>query len=103
MLDWHSISYLSWLDTGTHRQYIVIEKDGQFTALRGVVDSQKYIKGICAICNHHSDVHLFTATVKGNVDAYTSYSNYICNDVNKCNENLSDYERLETFVARNLV
>lgn len=103
LLDWQSISYLSWLDTGTHRKYIVIEKDGQYTALKGIVDSQKHIKGICTICNQHSDVHLFTATVKKNEDAYTSYSNYICNDVTKCNENLSDYERLETFVARNLV
>lgn len=102
-MDWQSISYLSWIDTGTHRQYIVLEKDGQYTALRGIADAQKHIKGICAICNHHSDVHLFTATVKGNADAYTAYSNYICNDITKCNENLSDYERLEAFVARNLV
>ena len=91
------------MDTGTHRQYIVLENNGQYTALRGITDSQKHIKGICAICNQHSDVHLFTATVKGNADAYTAYSNYICNDINKCNENLSDYERLEAFVARNLI
>lgn len=102
-MNWQSISYLSWIDAGTHRQYIVLEKNGQYTALRGIADSQKHIKGICTICNHHSDVHLFTATVKGNADAYTAYSNYICNDINKCNENLSDYERLEAFVARNLI
>ena len=102
-MDWHSISYLSWIDAGTHRQYIVLENDGQYTALRGVADTHKHIKGVCAICNHHSDVHLFTATVKGNVDAYTSYSNYICKDIKKCNKNLSNYKRLEAFVARNLV
>ena len=103
LIDWQAISYLSWLDKGTNRQYIVLEKEGQYSALRGIADSQSYIKGICSICNQHSAVHLFTATVKGNADAYTSYSNYICNDVNACNENVSDYGKLEEFVARNLV
>ena len=103
MVDWHSISYLSWLDSGTQRQYIVIEKDGAFVALRGVSQPQYATKGICAICNQHGAVHLFTATVKGNADMYTSYSNYICDDVETCNAHVTDYEKLEAFVARNLV
>ncbi|MGN7479509.1 FusB/FusC family EF-G-binding protein [Solibacillus silvestris] len=102
-VDWQEISYLSWLDKGTNRQYIVLEKEGEYTALRGVVEAHTPIKGICAICNHHSAVHLFTATVKGNGDNYTSYSNYICEDVQLCNKNVSDYAKLEDFVARNLV
>ncbi len=102
-IDWHGISYLSWADQGTHRQYIVIEKDGTFIALRGISQPQYYTKGICAICNQHGPVHLFTATVKGNEDRYTSYSNYICDDPEKCNAHVTDYKVLEDFVARNLV
>lgn len=103
MIDWQAISYLSWVDKGTNRQYIVLEKEGQYTALRGVVDAHNPIKGVCSICNQHSSVHLFTATVKGNGDNYTSYSNYICDDSQLCNQKVSDYEKLQDFVARNLI
>lgn len=103
LIDWQAISYLSWLDKGTNRQYIVLEKEGQYTGLRGVVEAHNPIKGVCAICNQHSAVHLFTATVKGNGDNYTSYSNYICEDAQLCNQRVSDYEKLEEFVARNLI
>ena len=102
-IDWRTLSYLSWRDAGTHRQYIVIERQGQFTALRGVTDPQHVTKGICAICQQQTDVHLFTATVKHTGDHFTSYSNYICDDVEKCNAKLTDYTQLETFVERNLV
>ncbi|AMO87266.1 Fibronectin-binding protein (FBP) [Solibacillus isronensis B3W22] len=102
-IDWQAISYLSWLDKGTNRQYIVLEKEGEYTALRGVVDAHNPIKGVCSICNQHSVVHLFTATVKGNGDNYTSYSNYICNDSQLCNQRVSDYDKLQEFVARNLI
>ncbi len=103
VIDWQAISYLSWVDKGTNRQYIVLEKEGQYTALRGVVDAHNPIKGVCSICNQHSSVHLFTATVKGNADNYTSYSNYICDDSQLCNQKVSDYEKLQDFVARNLI
>lgn len=103
MIDWQAISYLSWLDKGSNRQYIVLESEGQYTGLRGVADLQNPIKGVCTICNEHSTVHMFTATVKGNGDNYTSYSNYICADANMCNQNISDYSKLEDFVTRNLV
>lgn len=103
LVDWQGISYLSWLDKGTNRQYTVLEKEGEYTALRGVYEAPTPIKGICAICNHHSSLHLFTATVKGNGDNYTSYSNYICADATICNTNVSNYTKLSEFVARNLV
>lgn len=103
VIDWQAISYLSWVDKGTNRQYIVLEKEGQYKALRGVVDAHNPIKGVCSICNQHSSVHLFTATVKGNGDNYTSYSNYICDDSQLCNQKVSDYEKLQDFVARNLI
>ena len=102
-IDWRTLSYLSWRDAGTHRQYIVIERDGNFTALRGMTDPQHATKGICAICQQQTDVHLFTATVKRTADHFTSYSNYICDDTDTCNAKLTGYTQLETFVARNLM
>ncbi|WP_010302760.1 FusB/FusC family EF-G-binding protein [Kurthia senegalensis] len=101
--DWTAISYLSWYDSRTHRQYIVTEREGNYTALRGVAEPQYRTKGICAICHEQTDVHLFTAKVKGKEDQFTAYSNYICDNVQTCNQRLSDYEKLETFVQRNLI
>lgn len=101
-VNWKGISYLSWQDIGTHRQYMIIEREGQFTGLKGTVSGTN-TKGICAICNEHSDVHLFTAKVKGQADAYKAYSQYICDDVEKCNHRVKDYERLVQFVENNLV
>lgn len=101
-VNWKGISYLSWQDIGTHRQYMIIEREGQFTGLKGTVSGTN-AKGICAICNEHSDVHLFTAKVKGQADAYKSYTQYICDDAEKCNHRVKDYERLVQFVENNLV
>ncbi|WP_042477185.1 FusB/FusC family EF-G-binding protein [Bacillus ndiopicus] len=100
-IDWKGISYLSWQDSGTHRQYIVIEREGNFTGLRGTIGNTN-TKGVCAICNEHSNVHLFTAKVKGQADAYKSYSQYICDDADNCNRRLKDYEKLVQFVENNL-
>ncbi|WP_342558407.1 FusB/FusC family EF-G-binding protein [Metasolibacillus sp. FSL K6-0083] len=101
-IDWRGISYLSWQDSGTHRQYIIIEHENDFIGLRGTI-SDANTKGVCAICNEHSNVHLFTAKVKGQADAYKSYSQYICADAAYCNRHLKDYKKLIQFVESNLV
>ena len=102
-VDWKAISYLSWVDVGSHRQYIVVEKDDQFIGLRGTVEPQYRTKGICAICQKQGDVHLFTAKVKRNEEAFTTYSQYICSDAERCNQQLERHERIIEFVEGNLV
>lgn len=100
--NWLAISYFSWYDSRTHRQYIVTEFNGTYTALKGTAEPQYRTKGICAICQEQADVHLFTTKVKSKEDQYTAHSQYICDDVQKCNAQLSDYEKLEAFMQHHL-
>ncbi|WP_397536797.1 FusB/FusC family EF-G-binding protein [Rummeliibacillus pycnus] len=99
-MDFHQICYLTWDDVSTHRKYIVLEQQGKLKAIKGNIDTN-VIKGICAVCNRHSDVSLFTTKVKGQVtDTFTKYSNYICADSKNCNKNISDLQRLNDFFER---
>ncbi|MFC4354988.1 FusB/FusC family EF-G-binding protein [Chryseomicrobium palamuruense] len=100
--DWKSVTYLSWKDSGTHRQYFVTRQDEDWKTLQGVTQSDT-VKGICRICRHHTLVNLFTATVKGKAeDAFTSYSHYICEDPAVCNANLDNEEQIFSFIEENL-
>lgn len=98
-MDFHHICYVGWEDRGKHRKYIIVEKD-DFQAIQGIV-SQNEIKGICAICNQHANVSLFTTTVKGTVvGQFVRYSNYICTDVDTCNHRVTDHQKLLEFFER---
>jgi len=99
-MDFQQICYLAWDDHGTHRKYVVIEQDEQLKAIKGIF-SHNIIKGICAICNRHSDVGLFTTSVKGQVvGTFTNHSNYICADSQKCNQHVTDIEKTQAFFER---
>ena len=99
-MDFQQICYLTWDDVSTHRKYVVLEQKGKLKAVKGNIDT-KVIKGICAICNHHSDVSLFTTTVKGQVvDTFKKHSNYICRDGESCNRNIADMQRITDFFER---
>ncbi len=96
-MDFQHISYLAWDDPGTHRKYIVIEQGEQLKAIKGTF-SNTTIRGICALCNRHSDVGLLTTTVKGNiVGTFTNHSNYICADSQACNQHVTDIEKTQAF------
>lgn len=100
--DWKTVTYLSWKDQGTHRQYFVAQQDGEWKTLQGVTQTNT-VKGVCRICRHHTLVNLFTATVKGKAeDAFTSYSHYICEDPAVCNANLDNQEQIFSFIEENL-
>ncbi len=91
------ICYFTWDDYGTHRKYVVIEKDKQFKAIKGTI-SNETIKGICSICNRHANVHLFTTSVKGReIGTFTNHSNYICVDSEQCNQHITDLEKTKAF------
>lgn len=99
-IDFHHICYFTWNDASTHRKYIVVEQQGKFKVIKGQVEANT-IKGICAICNHHSDVNLFTTTKKGKaIDTFKKHSNYICSDSQSCNRNIADYKRVNDFFER---
>lgn len=99
-IDFQEICYLAWDDPGTHRKYVLLEQDEKLKSIKGTF-SNDTIRGICAICNRHSDVGLFTTSVKGKiVGTFTNYSNYICADSQTCNRHVTDIEKTKAFFER---
>ncbi|SET46757.1 FBP C-terminal treble-clef zinc-finger [Oceanobacillus limi] len=99
-IDWQSISYLSWVDPGSNKRFMVLRKDNK---LKGIQGSFKPAiqEGICTICNSHEEVGLFLAKEKGKVQGtYTKRGNYICVDSQTCNNNMKSLDKLHEFVER---
>lgn len=98
-VDFSKMSYLAWSEN-TNGMYLAIQKDGRLEGISGTLSrSQK--KGVCAICNRHSEVGLFTARTKSSSqDQFVKRGNYICTDNAVCNRNINTLERLAAFAAR---
>ncbi|WP_155590979.1 FusB/FusC family EF-G-binding protein [Lysinibacillus cavernae] len=98
--NFQQICYLAWDDPGTHRKYVILEQNGELKGIKGTF-ANNTIRGICAICNRHSDVGLYTTSIKGQiVGTFTSHSNYICADSQTCNEHVTDMDRTREFFQR---
>ncbi len=63
-IDLKEISYLSWVDTGTNRKYIVYYDEGALKGVRGVFSHSEKI-GICTVCNQHAKVGLLLVSKNG--------------------------------------
>lgn len=99
-LDFQHICFLAWDDLGTHRKYVIIEQDNKLKGIKGTFNNSS-IKGICAICNRHADVGLFTTSIKGKIiGTFTSHSNYICVDSQQCNLHVTDMHKTIEFFDR---
>lgn len=97
-IDFTGISYLGWNDSGTNRKYLIVEREGKLKGYYGYFKSSNK-KGMCSICNTFEELGLFTAEIKGStMDAYVKRGNYICNDSQKCNENIIQLEKLDKFI-----
>lgn len=98
-VDFSKMSYLAWTES-SNGMYLVIQQDSRLEGVSGTLSrSQK--KGICAICNRHSEVGLFTARTKSSgQDQFVKRGNYICSDNAVCNRNIRSLERLGEFTAR---
>ncbi|SOC41865.1 FusB/FusC family EF-G-binding protein [Ureibacillus acetophenoni] len=97
-MDFREVTYLSWFDAGTNRKYIVFYEDGVLKGVRGVFDHTEK-KGICTVCNRHSKVGLLLVSKNGTqLGTYTKKGNYICENSEICNEELTDINRLKEFV-----
>jgi hypothetical protein len=98
-LDFKKISYLGWIESST-LMYLVTEKDGVLQGVHGTL-TRSHKKGICSICNRHSEVGLFTAKTKtSGQDNFVKRGNYICQDNSVCNDNINSLDRLNEFVER---
>lgn len=99
-IDLTEISYLGWSDAGMNRKYLVVEFGSGLIGIEGNFKNSGK-KGICAICNKHQDVGMFTAKAKGSgKETYVKRGNYICQDSQACNERIESKEKLEDFISR---
>ncbi|WP_026583923.1 FusB/FusC family EF-G-binding protein [Bacillus sp. J33] len=99
-IDFRDISYLGWNDKGTNRKYIISQENGKLSGLHGTFKPVSK-KGICAICNKFEEIGMFLSETKGSqIGTYTKKGNYICQDSQKCNENLISLEQLNDFISR---
>ena len=98
-VDFKKLSYLGWIES-SNLMYLVTEKDGRLEGIHGSF-TRSAKKGICSICNRHSEVGMFTAKTKGSgQDNFVKRGNYICQDNETCNSNINTLERLHEFVER---
>ncbi|MFY0762660.1 FusB/FusC family EF-G-binding protein [Metabacillus dongyingensis] len=98
-LDYTDISYLSWHDKGSGKQYIIASQNNKLTGLQGTFSSINQ-KGICTICNRFEEVGMFTAEIKGNEPGtFIKRGNYICQDPHTCNQNITSLTKLNDFLA----
>lgn len=98
-IDYKKLSYLSWIES-SNLMYMVIEKDGRLDGIQGSF-TRSGKKGICSICNRHSEVGLFTAKTKGSgQDTFIKRGNYVCQSNENCNSNIETLDRLYDFVER---
>ncbi|WP_191561193.1 FusB/FusC family EF-G-binding protein [Metabacillus idriensis] len=99
-LDFKEISYLSWHDKGSNKQYIVVQQHNKLVGLQGTFNPLNK-KGICTLCHGHAEVGMFTVEKKGAEQGTLSRKgNYICQDSQACNHNLKTLDRLFDFVVR---
>ena len=97
-IDFKEISYLGWLDKGSNKKFLVIEYKNKLVGISGGYKGLNK-KGICALCNRTEEIGMFTSSVKGlTQDAFITRGNYICQDSQKCNENIVSLDKLNKFV-----
>ncbi|MBS4172678.1 FusB/FusC family EF-G-binding protein [Bacillus sp. FJAT-49736] len=98
-VDFKEISYLGWDDKGSNKKYLIAPLNHKLIGLHGNFTSSSK-KGVCVLCQRHSEIGLFMSEIKGKVQGtYTRRGNYICQDSIKCNENLTSLSKLEEFIT----
>ncbi|MFF2754956.1 FusB/FusC family EF-G-binding protein [Psychrobacillus sp. NPDC058041] len=98
-MDFKEMSYLGWLDKGSNKKFLILEHNSKLVGISGGFHNSSK-KGICALCNRHEEIGMFTSTTKGATqDAFISRGNYICQDSQKCNQNLISLDKLDEFVS----
>lgn len=100
-------TYLGWTDIATNKLFIVYDLNGKLIGIEGKYTPTNK-KGVCFVCNRHSEVALFTAVTKwkptgASPDYYRAIGNYLCVNSEVCNKNITDVEVLEKFIHGVLV
>lgn len=97
-IDWKEISYVSWDDKGTERRYIVASHHQNLVGLQGTFTAVNQ-KGLCSLCNRFEEIGMFVVEVKRSSDgSYVKRGNYICQDSQTCNQNITTLDNLDDFI-----
>lgn len=92
------VTFVAWDDLSTRTRFFVYEEEEGLAGVKGVL-STEHIKGVCALCQQHQSLSLFTTKEKGVVEGtYKKYSQYICTDIEKCEQNIDSREKLHGFL-----
>ncbi|WP_408009948.1 FusB/FusC family EF-G-binding protein [Pseudalkalibacillus sp. A8] len=97
-IDFKHLSYIGWYDIRSSRKYLIVEIDGKLKGLSGTFQESNR-KGICTLCNGYEEVGLFMSKVKSGKETYLSRGNYICQDSQTCNQNMTTRTKLDDFVT----
>ncbi|MFX3625688.1 MAG: FusB/FusC family EF-G-binding protein [Ectobacillus sp.] len=98
-IDFKELSYFGWNDKGSDKKFMIADFDGKLIGIQGTFTPSNK-KGICALCNRHEEVGMFLAEVKGSEQGtFIKRGNYICQDSQKCNHNLTTLDKLHGFIA----
>ncbi|MGE6400291.1 FusB/FusC family EF-G-binding protein [Bacillus cereus] len=93
-------SYLSWIDKGTSRKFIIAKNNNKFVGLQGTFQSINK-KSICSLCHGHEEVGMFLVEIKGKIPGtFVKKGNYICKDGVACNHNMKSLDKLQDFIER---
>lgn len=97
-IDLSEVTYLGWNDIGQERKYIVTELDGKLAGIRGTFKNHSQ-KGICTICKSIEKIGMFMTESKAAANGtFKNRGNYICQDSQVCNQNLTSEEKLREFI-----
>lgn len=96
--DFKEVSYLGWTDKGSNKKFLVVEHHNKIVGISGSYKNTNK-KGICTLCNRFEEIGMFTSAAKGATqDAFIKRGNYICQDSQKCNNNITSLDKLKDFV-----
>ncbi|HZG72547.1 MAG TPA: FusB/FusC family EF-G-binding protein [Chondromyces sp.] len=97
-MDRREISYVGWNDRGSNKKYIIALYENKLIGLQGTFQTN-HQKGICAICNGYEEVGMFLSEGKGaEKGTFIKRGNYICQDSQICNQNLTTLDKLNNFI-----
>ncbi len=92
------VTFVAWDDSSTRTRFFVYEQEGELTGVKGVLSTEQ-ITGVCALCRQQHGVSLFTTKEKGEIEGtYKKYSQYICADIEKCEQGIDSQEKLYSFM-----
>jgi Elongation factor G-binding protein, N-terminal/FBP C-terminal treble-clef zinc-finger len=92
------MTYIGWDDLGSNSKFIVTYLNDKLIGLQGTFTPINK-KGHCMICNKFEELGMFMTKTKGKIEGtFTKRGNYICQDSQKCNENIITLEKLNDFI-----